>query len=133
MITAAMGCSRWSKESGEWSVSSGVATPLVVEAVPSGASAPFLVEDDAPSTQLKTEKTVSKRKQTLASGAQTQCSKGGDRRTLAVVRHGAGCRLSYQTSSHVENVAEAVWGKRVCQQVRTQIVQKLKSAGYSCS
>jgi hypothetical protein len=90
-------------------------------------------EDENPPAAPKTDKTTLQRKLSPHASAQTQCARGNDRRTLAVIHHGAGCRLSYQTRSHVENVAESTWGKQVCQQVRSKIVQKLKSAGYSCS
>lgn len=133
MIISATGCSPWHKSNDEWSVSSGVATPLVSDSVANNADAPLLIEEVPPSTHQKAEEPTVKRKPNTHLGAQTLCSRGSDRRTLEVIRHRTGCRLSYQTRSRVENVAEATWGKKVCQQVRMHIVQKLKSAGYSCS
>ncbi|MFL5813991.1 MAG: hypothetical protein ACJ763_10480 [Bdellovibrionia bacterium] len=140
MMTLATSCSPWSKSSEDWSVSSGTAIPIVADT--SGASntafsvtpiSPNSIEDENPTSALKSENATPQRKLSQRPGSQTQCARGSDRRTLAVIRHGAGCRLSYQTRSHVENVAEATWGKQVCQQVRSKIVQKLKTAGYSCS
>jgi hypothetical protein len=133
MISVGTGCSKWPKASEDWSVSSGVATPLVVESVASNAAAPFVIDEESPATHVKAERTSSKRKLKPGPDGQTLCTRGGEHRTLEVVRHGLGCRLSYRSRAHVENVAEAIWGKQVCQHVRSQIVQKLKSAGYSCS
>jgi hypothetical protein len=137
IITGATGCNPWSKSSPDWTVSSGTANPNLSGSVSVASNdvAPLVIEEEKPTpeTKTKTEMAMPKRKPGLHLGAQTQCSKGSDRRTLEVIFHGTGCRLAYQSSSHVETVAKATWGKKVCQQVRTHIVQKLKSAGYSCS
>jgi hypothetical protein len=137
MITLATGCSPWSKTSEDWSVSSGTAIPIVSDSSVANDTAfsvtPLSIEDENSLTAPKTEKSGPQRQSSSRSSAQTFCARGSDRRTLAVIRHGAGCRLSYGTRSSVENVAEASWGSQVCHQVRSRIIQKLKSAGYSCS
>jgi hypothetical protein len=136
LIAAASGCFRWSKSSDEWSGSSGVATPLVSNSNTSGGTGPLVIEEEKSSSSSEEEPSAlkaPKQKKSAHPGSQTFCSRGNDRRTLELVTHRMGCRLSYQNHSQVETVAEASWGKKVCQQVRSHIVQKLKSAGYSCS
>lgn len=115
----------------DWTVSSGTNTSIALATIVDDAGLDRLDPSHPPRTQSM--KRI-KQKQAIASAtkARTQCALSGDRRTLTLIPRKSGCQLTYQNRSGVEIVAEAQWGKQVCQQVRTQIISKLRSSGYRC-
>jgi hypothetical protein len=113
----------WPKSNQDWSVSLGVATPIVSNSIASSAETPSPPDEDLKPKQNSKSKV----------STQTQCVLGNDRRVLIMAPRSAGCLLSYQSHSRVETVAEATWGKQICQRVRAKIVEKLKISGYFCS
>ena len=94
----------------------------------SPAPAPSASPAAAPAAAAKTAPAAEKK----AAAGEVSCVAGEDKRVLAVVADGTGCRLDYTKAGETNAVATSVNGVTHCEDTRTKIRTKLEVAGFAC-
>lgn len=80
----------------------------------------------------KTETAQTAAKESAVGTAEVNCKSGSDERKLSIQVKGSGCELNYTKAGETKSIASQINGSEKCEEVMTNIKNKLVAANYTC-
>jgi hypothetical protein len=70
--------------------------------------------------------------QAAVGGAEVICKSGADERKLSIQVKDAGCELQYTKAGAAKMIASQIKGSEKCEEVMTQVKEKLVASNFTC-